>query len=317
MFDVFNGDADGICALQQIRLANPADTELVTGVKRDIQLVKNVAAKSGDHVLVLDISLAKNIEAINALLSKGCQVEYFDHHLSGDLPDNDHFKAYINTSPDTCTSLLVNEYLDQQYALWAITGAYGDNMTASTEKLADQLGLEDNQKSQLKELGIYLNYNGYGESLDDLHFKPADLYQAIKPYKSPFDFIANEAVFETLKSGYQQDMHQAASLEPVDITNKTALYILPAEKWCRRVSGVMGNDLSNRFPQRAHAILTKIDNDVYQVSVRAPQSNKTGAGQLCSQFESGGGREGAAGINYLKEADKERFVDAFRKQYSN
>ena len=28
-FDVFNGDADGICALLQLRLANPLDTVLV------------------------------------------------------------------------------------------------------------------------------------------------------------------------------------------------------------------------------------------------------------------------------------------------
>ena len=30
--DVFNGDADGICALQQIRLAEPGESVLVTGV---------------------------------------------------------------------------------------------------------------------------------------------------------------------------------------------------------------------------------------------------------------------------------------------
>ena len=37
-YDVFNGDADGLCALQQWRLADPAPSTLVTGVKRDIQL---------------------------------------------------------------------------------------------------------------------------------------------------------------------------------------------------------------------------------------------------------------------------------------
>ena len=33
-FDVFNGDADGICALLQLRQTFP-DSKLVTGVKRD------------------------------------------------------------------------------------------------------------------------------------------------------------------------------------------------------------------------------------------------------------------------------------------
>jgi len=38
-FDVFNGDADGICALTQLRNAQPREAELITGVKRDINLL--------------------------------------------------------------------------------------------------------------------------------------------------------------------------------------------------------------------------------------------------------------------------------------
>ena len=55
--DVFNGDADGLCALHQLRLAEPAAAELVTGVKRDIALLERVAAAPGDLVTVLDVSL--------------------------------------------------------------------------------------------------------------------------------------------------------------------------------------------------------------------------------------------------------------------
>ena len=54
-FDVFNGDADGICALTQLRNADPRDTRLVTGVKRDIELVARVEAVAGDVVTVLDV----------------------------------------------------------------------------------------------------------------------------------------------------------------------------------------------------------------------------------------------------------------------
>ncbi|RUM38930.1 MAG: acetyltransferase, partial [Desulfobulbus sp.] len=40
-YDVFNGDADGICALHQLRLHDPRpDAHLVTGVKRDICLLE-------------------------------------------------------------------------------------------------------------------------------------------------------------------------------------------------------------------------------------------------------------------------------------
>ncbi|MGJ8687531.1 MAG: DHH family phosphoesterase, partial [Spongiibacteraceae bacterium] len=51
--DVFNGDADGICALLQLRLAAPLDSELVTGVKRDISLLDRVAAGADDQLTVL------------------------------------------------------------------------------------------------------------------------------------------------------------------------------------------------------------------------------------------------------------------------
>jgi hypothetical protein len=48
----FNGDADGLCALQQLRLAGPraaaGQETLVTGVKRDIALLDRVAASRGD-----------------------------------------------------------------------------------------------------------------------------------------------------------------------------------------------------------------------------------------------------------------------------
>ena len=38
-YDIFNGDADGILSLLQLRLADPIASELVTGVKRDIVLL--------------------------------------------------------------------------------------------------------------------------------------------------------------------------------------------------------------------------------------------------------------------------------------
>ena len=63
-FDVYNGDADGICSLLQLRLENPLMAERVTGVKRDISLLERVQANAGDHVTVLDISMAKNREAL-------------------------------------------------------------------------------------------------------------------------------------------------------------------------------------------------------------------------------------------------------------
>ena len=66
-FDVFNGDADGICSLLQLRLENPVESPLVTGIKRDIALLERVAAEAGDHVTVLDLSMVKNRDALDRL----------------------------------------------------------------------------------------------------------------------------------------------------------------------------------------------------------------------------------------------------------
>ena len=62
-------------------------------------------------------------------------------------------------------------------------------------------------------------------------------------------------------------------------------------------------------------MLTHIDGG-YVVSVRAPLSHKTGADELCRQFETGGGRKAAAGINHLAEVDYERFMNAFLDAFS-
>ena len=37
-------------------------------------------------------------------------------------------QTFINPSPNTCTSLIVNATLDGKHCLWAICGAFGDNL---------------------------------------------------------------------------------------------------------------------------------------------------------------------------------------------
>ena len=50
---------------------------LVTGVKRDIALLERVEAQAGDTVTVLDISLARNITALQKLLGHAEMGELF------------------------------------------------------------------------------------------------------------------------------------------------------------------------------------------------------------------------------------------------
>lgn len=315
-FDVFNGDADGICALQQLRLSNPLESTLVTGVKRDIQLLERVNAQKGDRVIALDISLDKNRAGLTALLENEVEVTYFDHHFSGDIPQSPHLRAYIDTTPDTCTSLLVDKYLDGQQRLWAVVGAFGDNFDDSARRAASSLDLSEDQLASLRQLGILINYNAYGMTLDELHFHPDRLFQELHPFKNPMDFMNESASFVKLRDGYEDDMAKANALKPQIETEKQAVYILPAETWASRVSGVFGNHLASSATERAHAMLTKLENGGFRVSVRAPLATKEGADELCRQFETGGGRKAAAGINLLPSEDYERFVEMFTRTFA-
>ena len=315
-YDVFNGDADGICALQQLRLADPVESYLITGVKRDIQLLERVYAQQDDNVTVLDISLDKNRKGLEILLNKSINVTYFDHHYAGEIPEHPRFKPHIDTTADICTSLLVDQYLEGKHRLWAIVGAFGDNFDDSARRIAGSLALNEEQLLTLRELGVLINYNGYGLSLDELHFHPEKLYRELHPFESPFDFISQSASFKTLRDGYQEDMARADALKPEFETDKQAVYILPAEKWASRVSGVFGNKLASETPRRAHAMLTKLDDGGFRVSVRAPLATREGADELCRRFRTGGGRKAAAGINALPEKEYTNFVEQFKEVFA-
>lgn len=310
-YDVFNGDADGICALHQLRLADPADSELVTGPKRDISLLKRVRAQAGDRVTVLDIALSKNRDALDRLLDAGVRVRYFDHHQPGDIPVHPNFEPHIDTDANVCTSLLVNQFLQGRQLAWAVTAAFGDNLAEAARQAAAPLDLSADQLAQLQSLGECLNYNGYGDTLDDLFFDPADLYRQLRPFNDPFAFIAESPAYQTLKAGYQADMARAVGVSATEARTSGRVFMLPAEKWARRISGVFGNQLAVEAPAQAHAVLTAKPEGGYVVSVRAPLIAKSGADELCSQFETGGGRKGAAGINHLPESELGRFIATF------
>ena len=120
-FDVFNGDADGVCALHQMRLASPADSILITGPKREINLLERVKAKAGDEVLVLDIALSKNRAALDRLLEDGVRVRYFDHHQPGDIPQHPAFEPHIRYQSGS-----MYQPAGQRLPGWPVFGLGGD-----------------------------------------------------------------------------------------------------------------------------------------------------------------------------------------------
>ena len=309
--DVFNGDADGICALHQWRLAWPAQSTLVTGVKRDINLLKGLEAGAGDVLTVFDISFDSNRADALRLLAAGAKLRWFDHHFAGEPVDHPALEASIDTSPEICTSLLVDKALGGAYRAWAVTAAFGDNLHASARQAAAGLGLTAEELESLAELGELLNYNGYGDSVADLHVAPADLYRQMAGYADPLVFMAECPVFVRLRAGFAADMKAAEAVRPCLEDALAAAWLLPDAAWARRVIGVMANRLALAAPDRAHALLVPNASGTLTVSVRAPRNRPDGADQLCRRFATGGGRKAAAGINRLPSGETGAFLREF------
>jgi single-stranded DNA-specific DHH superfamily exonuclease len=312
-FDVFNGDADGICALHQLRLACPRDATLVTGVKRDIDLLRQVPAVPGGSVTVLDVSLDNNREALLALLTCGMQVAYFDHHFPGEIPLHARLQTHIDTSGQVCTSMLVDGHLGGAYRVWAVVGAFGDNLGDSARQLARSLGLAAGPIAALQELGENLNYNAYGDSEADLFVHPAVLYRSLHRFADPQQFIACEPLLQDIRAGRREDLAQARCTRPLATFAGGRVFVLPDAAWSRRVRGAWGNELARAAPECAHAVLTLDAQGAYVASVRAPLTARRDADRLCREFPGGGGRAAAAGINGLPQERLAEFLHAFER----
>jgi hypothetical protein len=309
--DVFNGDADGLCSLRQLRLAEPVESQRVTGPKRDISLLERVDAGPGDRVTVLDVSLERNRAGLLALLERGARVRYFDHHFAGEVPVHAGLEAVLDASPEICTSVLVDRYLKGRFRVWAVVGAFGDGLDDVALELGASLAFGAAELEKLRELGRSLNYNAYGESESDLLIPPAKLYARLATYDDPLQFAAREKIFTRLQKARHADLGVAIDVPPRWSTEGAAAYVLPDRPSSRRVLGTFANHLAGIDPRRAHAALAPKAQGGYIVSVRVPAGARTSAEAFCRQFPTGGGRSGAAGIDDVPNERLEEFLERF------
>lgn len=313
--DVFHGDADGMCALHQLRLAQPlpsgAPRQLVTGLKRQIGLLAAVTGSPDCTITVLDISLDRNRAALERVLMQGATVHYFDHHFAGSVPAHPRLHAVIDEAPDVCASILIDRYIGARHRAWALVGAFGDNLGAVARSLARELDMDDGRFATLRSLGETLNYNAYGETAADVMIEPVDLYAVLHRHADPFEFAATPLV-EHLRARRRADLASALAQEPVVADAQRAVFRLPDLPWGRRVIGTFANSLARASPRRAHAVIKDNSDTTLTVSVRAPIDTPFGADALCRRYKTGGGRAAAAGIEQLQPAELDAFIQAFR-----
>jgi hypothetical protein len=317
----FNGDADGLCALQQLRLADAqagiavgAET-LVTGVKRDIALLERVHGQPGDTCTVLDVSLDVNRAGLLALLEAGVSVRYFDHHFAGEMPQHTRLDAHIDPDAKMCTSLIVDRHLAGRFRGWAATGAFGDSLLDQGRGLCQEAGLAPEAATRLAELGVALNYNAYGESVADLHVPPAELAAEMLRYPDPLEFAAHSSTFHRLADGFREDMDLTRRLEPTRQVPGAIVFELPDAAWARRCSGTLANDLAKAHAGQALAIVSRKTSGGCLVSLRVPGDAPVSAEAFCRRYPTGGGRRTAAGINHLPSDELDSFKAAFEQQF--
>jgi hypothetical protein len=316
LYYAFNGDADGLCALQQLRLENAEPGVLVTGVKRDIELVGRVAAKAGDECVVLDVSLDVNRAGLVTVLAAGAKVRYFDHHHAGEVPDHAKLEPHLDPSPNVCTSILVDRYLGGRRRAWAAVGAFGDSLGAEGRALSHAAGVGEDDARALEDLGVCINYNAYGETLADLHVPPATLAEEMRPFEDPREFLRRSESYRKLRDGYQQDMELAARLEPRTEVPGAVLFLLPDEAWARRASGTLANDLAKAHAGSAVAIVSPKAQGGFLVSLRVPKESTVSAEAFARRFPTGGGRRTAAGINHLPAPELDSFARDFTCEFT-
>ena len=332
-FDVCHGDADGLCAIRQWRLNAPASTTLITGAKRDIGLLQRVLVHRAREVLVMDLSVQRNRAALQALLKAGVRVQWFDHHACDPMPEHALLQSVIDPSPQTCTSLLVDAYIHGRQRAWALVGAYGDNLIAQAETLADASGFDATQRASLRSLGETMTYNACSGRAEDGCVDPHEVYRRMTAWPDPLVLLARDPVLQRLARLRRDDLARA-EMWPVQVLSSAArMAVLPDTAWSRRVAGTLADQLMRASPAQSHAVLLEQPDASFRVSVRralataaaqatasaasglATEADRTAAvwqsaEALCRRF-GGGGRVQAAGIDRLAALQREPFEQAF------
>jgi hypothetical protein len=318
---IFNGDADGLISQHILGLTLGQPDLRITGLKRDIQLLRKLPTLDSAQIYVMDISLRQNQAELPALLAnENIHLTWYDHHDPGQSLPHPRLDLHINQAPDTCTAAIVHVTCGRKHPLWAAMAAFGDNLPATGDGLAKAAGANATESALLRESGVLLNYNAYGEEPGDVCFDPADLAQKISNFPSALDFCHEESFFQPLHAQFSADQAHFELLEIIMDTAPARAYLVPNQPWARRYMATWANERILAYPTQALALLHPREDGTYQVSIRAPRvkaGTEHSAADLAGEFATGGGRKLAAGINILPGIDLSRFLERFRFFFSD
>ena len=312
---VFNGDADGIISQTILGKVLGLPDLRITGLKREVHLLRKLPPLDSGRIHVMDISLRQNLPELPAVLKpEKIQVTWYDHHEPGEPFVHPRLELHINEASGTCSAVIVNQVFGKKHSLWATMAAFGDNLPSTAKALAAEAGANVDETSVLRHCGILLNYNAYGERPGDVLFAPAYLAQKAAACNSALDFCHEEGIFGPLNEQLAKDSMHFDGIQPLVDSDSARAFLVPDEPWARRYAATWANSQILSHPKAALAMIHPRAEGTFMVSIRAPRLSQ-GAGlsaaDLAMEFSSGGGRRLAAGINVLPEADFTRFLNRF------
>ncbi len=315
---VFNGDADGIVSQHLAELSGLRPDLRITGLKREIRLLERLPSGFAGTAWVFDISLDANRPALGRLLGNpDVAVRWFDHHEPGEIPASPRLETRIVTARGTCTGLIAHAEFPGADPRWAAMAAFGDNVPEAADALLRPLGIAPEEREAVREAGELLNYNAYGETIDDVLVPPLQVAERMRSFRTVAEFLQESGLIPALREQLRLDEEKMGVLSPVEAVEGAALYRLPAEPWARRLGSTFANRAALAEPGRAVAVLHPLRDGSFQVSIRAPRGrpDAPAAADLAREYPSGGGRALAAGINRLPEDQVDTFARRFHALY--
>ena len=253
--DVFHGDADGLCAVHQLRLARPVPPgsphQIVTGLKDDVELLARVRGAPGCIVTALDVSLDRNRAALLRVLDEGAEVQHrpplrrCGAETSATAGAHRHGRRRVREH-------LVDALVGGAHRAWAVVGAFGDNLESAAAALAaagarrgaDRHAAPARRGPQLQRVRRQSRrcaacarraVSGHAGTR-----RPPGL-RSDRPRRTP-DRTA------------QVRPRRSLTLAPLRFDADRAVYRLPAQPWSGRVIGTFANALARTHPRRGHAV---------------------------------------------------------------
>jgi hypothetical protein len=308
--DVCNGDADGLCSILQWRLHEPKESTILALLDAESSLVGRVHTRPGDEFLICDIPIEPNRSTLLQLLKAGARVQYFNHHVTDDIPYHPGLRATIDFCKDASTSLTVDRLLGGKYREWAVVGAYGKRSTHAADALAVDMGMTSDTKTRLRELGKLISYNACATHEKNACIAPSKLYESLSRYRDPMEFLRSESLASELDAVRRDDLAKASVLPPYWQDANACVYVLPDTPWAHRVACGLDEELAANDPTRAYAFLCNNGTGGFNVKVRAARSEWPL--QHSSQApQAGCERPRSWAIDHLPDGELSHFIRAF------